>query len=300
MGDPGVRSAARAARSSPPLRHFVAALLFVVPACGSPGPPKPTPIVVGSAKGPTLEASPDDLERARAQVLEALDTGAVGVASAGLRDLEARASRTEGPPQDHLADAMRRGAGVRALAAAVKSLSGPTGTTLFANVTPVRVGRPPRPSPTSTRGTLVATRAMGPKGEQSTLEAQVSGRHYASASGQPLGAQTNPPFLPAKLGEDPLRRARASNGRWLAFYGERWIAIVEPDGRLQALIDFVSWMPEDKPGERMPLAWAELADDTLFVSTQGMAEHFIAAIDVKANKVLWLGFGSLQRGVRGR
>jgi hypothetical protein len=242
-------------------------VIGLVTGCGSALKSEPTSVPIGSPRTPPVAIERDDLEAARRRVLTALDAG----------DLAAAASELAAPTL--------RSTTATSIASIVRAYDAPGPTRrsrVLANVTPLRVGSIPLPAARSTsEGKLVATRVKAPSGLQDAYSAN-DGRVFLE---RPSSPEKTPTWLPARLGDEPLRRLRASDGRWIALWGDRYVAIL--GGPTTELLDFGEWS-ERGPSERSSVEWADVAGDVLYVTTRRtMGDRFIAAIATRTGKPLW-------------
>jgi hypothetical protein len=236
--------------------------------CGGVVKSEPTSVPIGSPRTAPLAIERDDLEASRRRVLGALDAGDFAAAAA---ELSAAAWTTK--------------AAATSLASVVRGYDAPSATPrprLLANVTPLRVG--PLPSPPARdpkEAKLVASPAKAPPGLRETYFAS-AGRSFHEG---PSSSDAMPSWLPARLGDKALRQLRPSDGRWIALWADRYVAIL--GGAKAELLDFGAWS-ERKDAERMSVEWADVAGDVLYVAARRpIGGSLIAAVAIRSGKVLW-------------
>jgi hypothetical protein len=147
--------------------------------------------------------------------------------------------------------------------------------TVISNLTPIPVGPMPAPTPIEKATKLTATRVPMPK-ELDAARWTGIGKVFQE-NGPETGPQAPPAWIPARLGNASLRSIRASDGRSIAMYWTRYVALVG-DSRVK-LLDF---------GKEPRLHFALSAGNTLYVyAVRAFVEAYIAAIDIGSGRVLW-------------
>lgn len=238
-----------------------------VSGCGGLVRSEPTSVPVGSPGTAPVAIEREDIEAARRRVLTALDAG----------DLASAASELAAPAWKTTT--------ATSLASIVRAYDAPGATRrprILANVTPLRVGAiPSPPARNASEAKLVATRMSAPSGLHDAYWAN-DGRVVPERSSS---AEKTPTWLPARLGDKPLHRLRASDGRWIALWADRYVAIL--GGPTTELLDFGEWS-ERAPAERTHVEWADVAGDVLYVmASRMMGERFIVAVATRSGKPLW-------------
>jgi hypothetical protein len=249
-------------------KRLLVLVLALLSGCGGVAKSEPTSVPIGSARTAPLSIDRDDLEAARRRVLSELDAG----------DFAGAASELGAP-------AWRAAAAAASLASIVRSYDAPGATPrprILANVTPLRVGPLPLPPARNAKDAkLVASRTKAPPGLHDTFWA-TNGRSFSE---RPSSSDGMPSWLPARIGDKPLRRLRPSDGRWIALWADRYVAVL--GGAKTTLLDFGEWS-ELAPAERRFVEWADVAGDVLYVvGTRPMGARFIAAVAIPSGKVLW-------------
>ena len=242
-------------------------MISLVAGCGGVVKSEPTSVPIGAPGTPPVAIEREDIEAARRRVLTALDAGDLASAAAEL-----------GAPGWKMATAT-------SLASIVRAYDAPEATRrprILANVTPVRVGAAPvPPARKATEGRLVAIRTKAPPGLPDAYSAH-AGRVFQEGSSS---GEKTPAWLPARLGDKPLHRLRASDGRWIAQWADRYVAIL--GGPTIVLLDFGEWS-ERASAERASVEWADVAGDFLYVlARRPLGERFIAAVATRSGKPLW-------------
>lgn len=246
---------------------FVIGLVVLPLGCGVMPKSPPSSVTIGSPKAKAIGIEREDLDAARGRLLAALDAG----------DVNAAATELDSPKwKPEIA---------KPFASILRAYDAPGPTRhpkLLANVVPIRVGAiPPVPTRNPKEAKLVAARVTSQPGARERAW-ENEGHLFPE---QPGEAVDLPNWLPARLGDKPIRRLRASDGRWLALWGDRYLAIL--GGRATVLLDFAAWS-ETAPAERVSIEWADLSDDVVYVKTRRpVGGGFIAAIAVSSGKPLW-------------
>ncbi len=242
-------------------------VIGLVSGCGGLVKSEPASVPIGSPRAPPVAVEREDVEAARRRVLAALDAGEIASAAA---ELAAPTWKTTT---------------ATSLASIVRAYDAPGATRrprALANVTPVRVGAIPSPAARNAKeAKLVATRMMAPSSLREAYPAS-DGRVFQEGSSP---SEKIPTWLPARIGDKPLRRLRASDGRWIALWADRYVAIL--GGPTTELLDFGAWS-ERGLTDRMQLEWADVAGDVLYVVTRSpMGDRWIAAVATRSGKPLW-------------
>jgi hypothetical protein len=238
------------------------------------------PVATSTATAPIASNDADDAARGR--VLDALDAGDLDGA------LGALATIGRSPVTEAFERAIR---GVRG--------EGSARTAAFANVRPIRVATLPSRAPSVDGAkadvgkppavpTIPAKRIASARGTQLAIENR--GSFFTDGMGRPDPSTPPPAFLPARIGDSPLRFMRACDGRFVAIYRERFVAVVAADGSPVALLDLEAWAT---PGPRpwLPqIVDVELDRDLLYITLASDAP-FVAAIEIATGAVRWRADG---------
>ena len=250
-----------------------AALLFAICACAKASE---SSLVIAAPTPVSTTAPVDESAAQAARALAALDAGNIAEAE---RVIRAMLQATPNAPA------------AKGLAAAIDSFNGrgEARSFLLANAKLTRVAKLPAPSARRANpGTLVAKRTRGAAGSATSLYWAAGGAIYTSGLGDPQPSDSMPKFVPAKIAGQHLRRARATDGKWLAVYHDGLhVAVVGADGELVALLDFSAWKDPANHAEDQGVEWGELSGSTLYVRTQSSGQRHIVAVDVPSGAVSW-------------
>lgn len=301
-------AAAAAPAAGEPARADRAEAIDAAAGSAVAAPAVAAPVVAPPVKGTTRRASrlpPEDVA-ARGEAMVALDEGRLDDAAKILKELIGR------HPGNFALAVLHEGT------MAAIDASEADAAALLLNATPIRLGRPPFAatvnSPVAVKGEARAPRLVkiAEAKNQITDDAEWSARTGVRL---PLLEVPNrflrrpgalPAGIPATYGESVLVAGIVHGDHTVLLYGGdysggRYVALLDGDRRLTALLDFEDFRlpPEFKATDRLfideEVHWGEVVDGVLYVShfhrtyassSKGL-NGYISAIDVGSGALLW-------------
>jgi len=115
------------------------------------------------------------------------------------------------------------------------------------------------------------------------------------------GKTLPPAAIPARYGNEPIRRILDHGDHLALIYGDRYLVIVR-DSRAEAAYDFAAYLEPTRASDeadarfvRQDLTWAEVRDGVLYAAHGGGSyarevygkKGFITALDAKTGELLW-------------